>query len=515
MNEANNKLFEFTASGWNDNHFSVVNFSGKEALSTLYCFSITISCHDLCLDIDDLLGSTCLFSIHNSFGEKRRFHGILSSINLLAEHHSVLYLKVELVPGVWVLSLGAGCRVFLNKSVLEIIQEVLEDYDQNNFMPDFRQEVNGNYLKQEYICQYNESAFNFISRLMEKHGLYYYFSQEDSGEVLCIADNMEVHRTIGTINYAPPSGLENTESEDVITSFSVEARRLPKLVRCRGFDEQRPDLLPEGKADIYDSGHGSVYTYGKKYKTGVEAAKQAEIISQQIKCQSVLSKGDSSNILLESGRIFTLNDYFLKQLNEKYLIVSVVHEGGQAFNLPFELNDPQEYGASESGFFYHNQFTCLSSQVQYRHPVTTVRPEIPGSISAWIDADGSGEYAMLDSQGRYKIIMPFDLSERGEGRASHWVRMVQPYGGKDHGMHFPLLKNTEVLLTFIDGDPDHPVIQGVVPNQYNPSLVNGNNHTVNRLKTAGGTEIIMDDTDGKQRVTFQCQGAVITLGSSE
>ena len=515
MSKVDNKLFKFTASGWNDNYFSVVNFSGKEALSTLYCFSITISCHDIYLNIDNLLSSSCLFSIYNSLGEKRRFHGILSSINLLAEHHGVLYLKVELVPGIWVLSLGTGCRVFLNKSVLEIIREVLEDYDQNDFIPDFRQEVIGDYLKNEYICQYNESAFDFISRLMEKHGLYYYFSQEDRGEVFCIVDNMEVHKATSTISYLPPSGLENTKSEDAITCFSVEAGRLPKLVRCRGFDDQRPDLLSEGRADVYDSGHGSVYTYGKKYKTRVEACKQAEIISQQIKCQSVLSKGNSTNILLESGHIFTLNDYFLQKLNKKYLVVSVVHEGGQAFNLPFELSDYQEYGISDPGFFYRNQFTCISSQVQYRHPVTTAHPEIPGSVSAWIDSDGSGEYAMLDSQGRYKIIMPFDLSERGKGRASHWVRMVQPYGGKDHGMHFPLLKNTEILLTFIDGDPDHPVIQGVVPNQYNPSLVNESNHTVNRLKTAGGTEIIMDDTEGKQKVTFQCQGAVITLGCSE
>ena len=117
-------------------------------------------------------------------------------------------------------------------------------------------------------------------------------------------------------------------------------------------------------------------------------------------------------------------------------------------------------------------------------------------MNAHIDAAGSGQYAEVDNQGRYKVILPFDLNSAMGGKASSWLRMAQPYAGENHGMHFPLHKGTEVLLTFIDGDPDRPIIAAAVPNPITPSPVNSSNSTQSRITTAGGNKLHMEDQQG-------------------
>ncbi len=233
--------------------------------------------------------------------------------------------------------------------------------------------------------------------------------------------------------------------------------------------------------------------------------------AQQLACQGAEHRGEGSVPWLQPGYLFGLQSHFLGKLNQQYLVTSVTHEGNQAAYLTHGMGEDSE----QNGLYYRNSFKCIPSNVQYRNPLKTRRPKITGVLSAWIDAAGSGQYAMLDDQGRYKVLMPFDLSGRDEGKASYWLRMAQPYGGSGHGMHFPLLKNTEVLLVFIEGDPDRPVIQAAVPNADNPSLVNEQSNTINHIKTASGSEIIMDDSGGKQKVVFQCQGATITLGHTD
>ncbi|MFW5640950.1 MAG: phage baseplate assembly protein V, partial [Thermodesulfobacteriota bacterium] len=138
-----------------------------------------------------------------------------------------------------------------------------------------------------------------------------------------------------------------------------------------------------------------------------------------------------------------------------------------------------------------------------------------GTINATIDAEGSGEYAELDDQGRYKVRFPFDLSGRDGGKASHWVRMAQPYAGTDHGMHFPLHKGTEVLLTFIEGDPDRPIIAGAVPNPEKPSVIQDETQTKAAITTSGQNKIHFEDQQGIQRILLQSptKNSWIRIGS--
>ena len=121
-------------------------------------------------------------------------------------------------------------------------------------------------------------------------------------------------------------------------------------------------------------------------------------------------------------------------------------------------------------------------------------------MNAKVDASGSGQYAEIDEQGRYKLKLPFDRSESKGGKASRWVRMAQPYAGSDYGMHFPLHKDIEVLLTFIDGDPDRPIIAGSVPNPETGSPVTAQNLTKSMMRSCGANELHFDDQKGEENI---------------
>jgi hypothetical protein len=154
--------------------------------------------------------------------------------------------------------------------------------------------------------------------------------------------------------------------------------------------------------------------------------------------------------------------------------------------------------------FYHNSFSAIPEDAQFRPERTAHKPKIAGTMHAHIDAEGSGEYAELDDHGRYKIRLPFDINDdHGDGKASAFVRMAQPYAGTEHGMHFPLHKGTEVLLTFIDGDPDRPIIAGAVPNPDTMSPVTSANQSESVIKTAGDNKIRIEDRVGTERIIME------------
>jgi type VI secretion system secreted protein VgrG len=224
--------------------------------------------------------------------------------------------------------------------------------------------------------------------------------------------------------------------------------------------------------------------------------------------------GEGSVPFMLPGFTFTLENHYRKAVNQNYLITDIDHEGNQTGYLLSGISVGRS-GDEENKIYYRNHFTAIPGSVQFRPEVKTEKPKISGTISGMIDAAGSGQYAELDPQGRYKIIFPFDLSGRTGGKASNWVRMVSPYAGSDHGMHFPLHKGTEVLITFIDGDPDRPIIAGAVPNPETPSPVSGANQSMSVIQTAGQNKITVGDQEGGEHILLQSpnQNSFIRIGA--
>lgn len=493
--------FTFTSAGVSRDAFKVVRFKGAEGLSKLYHFDITLISSHANLDLDAVMEKPAAFTLPRP-DQNLSFHGLLQHFDVLHATGEYIFYKAALAPAFWWLTLRQNCQVFLDKALPEIVEAVLKDGGLASSEYELR--LQRSYAPMEYVCQYNESDYDFLCRWFEREGVYFFYEHSDSGSKLVITDTKISHSETpqaSTVRYAPPSGLEGAYHEDVINSFVGRKSAVPKNIRIKDYNYRKPGLEVVGKAEVGGKGVGEVYLYGEHVKTASESEGLAKVRAEMHKCREQMFYGSGTASFLRSGYTVALKDHFHGAFNQHYLIVETTHQGSQEAFLSAGVD--QSYSGLEHEQRYSVDFTAIPANVQFRAAPVTPEPHIYGTMNAKIDAAGSGEYAELDDQGRYKVILPFDLSGRSGGKASRFVRMLQPYGGADHGMHFPLHKGAEVLLTCIDGDPDRPVIAGVAPNPDNPSLVKDKNQTQAVIQTGGQNKLIFEDSKDQQRMLMK------------
>ncbi len=507
-----NISFSFTSAALADDTFMVAEFSGKEAISTLYEFDVVIYADDPDIDLKEVLKNPVTLSVIKDGEVLRVFHGILARFEQLHEYSGHIYFRAIVVPRLWIADQYQENQLFLDKNVPDIIEEVLKQTGLTS--NDYELKLTGSYDPWEYICQYNESDFNFISRWMEREGIYYYFKQDDDAEKLIIADAVTAHEDITSgesIRYSPPDSLSPSTTEQV-REFTCHQQLLPKKVVLKDYNYRKPSISLQGEADVDPDGRGNVYIYGEHFKTPEEGNSLATIRAEELLCQEALFYGEGTVPPFLTGYVFELHDHYRDSYNQKYLITELSHKGIQSTYLSGaggETKEPETQGPS-----YVNSFSCIPADTQFRPKRLAQKPKLKGTLNGTVDAGGDGEYAEIDDEGRYKVKLPFDQSDAADGKASRWVRMAQPYAGADYGMHFPLHKGTEVLLTFIDGDPDRPIISGTVPNPETGSPVTGANQTQSMIRTAGGNQIRIEDNAGGQQIHLSSptENSIVSLG---
>lgn len=520
--------FEWLVHGWKDNPFMVVYFQGEEKLSQPYQFVVTLACQDQAIDLDKLLRAFCCLRIYQESGSSQNFHGILSDVQVLSNAYQQLYLQVTLVPQLWALSLGSQCQVFLSQSLPDILTAVLSDREKNGLCPPFMLKLMNHYEKKEFVLQYNESSLQFINRLMEQAGLYYYFEQQEKQELLIITDHKNSHQLpkgAKPLCYATTLAAGMVEQEQLLNQLMVKLGHLPDKVLFKGYDPHRPahpvmaqtkikrpsffaklcQFFTKGKRIVeVPEGLGQYYRYGEPFTQQRQGEQLMHQLTERLQYQAHYYQGESRVPWLTVGSLFAVEGHFLKILNQTYLLTQITHQGDQASELatPGLVTDKPRYS---------NAFTAIESSYQYRPLSMTPCPNI-GFLRGIIDAVGSKEQAMLDPQGRYKVIFPFDLADKQAGKASHWLTLAQPFSGSKGGMHCPLCKGTEVIIAFFEGDPDRPFILSTIPNVDNPSVVNEKNAGVNKWCSRADNELCLDDTAGKQSITLSSKNNTITLG---
>ncbi|MBI4804258.1 MAG: type VI secretion system tip protein VgrG [Desulfovibrio sp.] len=491
----------------------MVRFTGTEGLSKLYQFDLTLLSEKTSIDFKKALSGTATFTIKRQEGGDLTWHGILRDFQQLQRSDKHVFYRALLVPKAWELTQTMHNQIFLNMDMPEFLQQCLTDAGLSQGL-DFQVNTTGSYPKREYVCQYNETHFNFASRWMERNGFYFFFDQSGSQEKVVITDSLNVHTPNpggDTLKYAEPTGLDAGLTGQAAKNFYCDQRRLPKEVLLKDYNYRTPSLTIQAKELVSESGTGTVYMHGGHLLTPTEAASEAKIRTEEFKCREQLFFGESNAPFLQPGYTFTLQDHYRSDFNQSYLLIEVKHEGAQESWLTAGL---EATGVGDK-LFYRNSFAAIPASVQFRPEVKTPKPKIEGPLSAVIDAEESGQYAELDDQGRYKVIMPFDLSGRKDGQASTWLRMIQPYAGSGHGMHFPLHKGTEVAVIHYEGDPDRPVIAGAVPNPETQSMVTSANQTMSNITTSGGNQIHIQDQDGSQRILLNstAKGNFIRIGA--
>ncbi|PTN36015.1 type VI secretion system Vgr family protein [Desulfonatronum sp. SC1] len=513
---ARKELFSFVFRGCPEDTFSVVGFTGTEGLSQLYEFQIELVSKRDDLDLDQAHGGLAVLTLRRE-DKDLPIHGAVSRFEQLRSVDGYVFYRAVLVPRLWRLTLTSHNQVFLDKSAPDFLAEILKGSN-ILFANDFEFRLTRGYAQREYVCQFNESHYQFFTRWLEREGMYYFFEQGDQSDKLIITDTSVAHSLDPDqppLEYVRGRGLDTKSRNELCTALVSEQNALPGKVKVKDYNYRKPSLDLRAEADIDAAGIGDFYVYGDNFKTMDEARQQSAIRAEEAKCRKTRYKGRSTAAFLRTGSAFRLNGHFRESANAEYLPVYIKHEGTQTGYLMSGLG--RCLSDREAKDAYSNTFSAIPKSVQYRHPRKTPWPRFYGVINAVIDAEGGGQYAELDEQGRYKVRLPFDLSSRPGGKASSWIRMAQPYGGDGFGMHFPLHKGAEVLLTFIDGDVDRPVIASAVPNFANQSIVRDTNAPASAIRSAGGNQLVFGDKQGQEFIglysPFHESG--IAVGSTE
>ena len=501
MTDQPGKRFSFVSNALPADTFTVVRFRGEEGLSRCYRFEIELAAPEAELDLESILRMPATLVVHRPEGDVP-FHGILAEFRQSHQAGAYTFYQAVLVPRLWWLSLTHHNQVFLDQTMPQIVEACLQDGGLTT--DDYESRFQNIFPSWEYVCHYRESHLAFVSRWMERGGVYFYFEQGESAEKVVLTDTKVSHTAMPegeTLRYRALAAMEHFHREEVIWGFECRRHLLPQSLLLKDYNCNTPSLDLSARTPVSPNGRGEWYLYGENFLTPEEGQILAQARAEELLCREQQFTGESAIPFLRPGYTFQLLDHYRDSFNQQYLTVALEHEGSQAAYLLAGLGIPLAPGEEEP--YYRNRFTAIPASVQFRPERKTEKARFFGFMNAKVDAAGSGQYAELDELGRYKVVLPFDLSGRKDGKASAWLRMMQPYAGSDHGMHFPLHKGTEVLLAFIDGDPDRPVIAGAVPNPATPSPVTGDNQTMAVLQTGGKNRIAMEDKEGSQRILLQ------------
>lgn len=497
--------FYFLCSSKKDCDFFVQKLEGAEGISQLSNLIITLTSIKHDISLNDIIGQPASLLVHRS-GEYYPHSGLITEFRYISSNPQYSTYKAVVSPLLWLLTLTKQSRVFQKKSIPDIIKEVLDanelsDYAQFHFKrKDFKIE--------EYVAQFEESDYNFISRLMEKCGIWYFFQEDrvSAGEInqksinekLIITDDPSQFQDLQPetcLKFLKNSGLEKTvDSAEVDTIYDLELCEyvVPARVTVKNYNYRTPEIDLTYTKQIEKGDVGLRYEYGGDFETITEAQNYAQVLSNRIEGNKIIISGKSSCRGIRPGLRIEVIEHKRECMNSTYVITEVNYSG--------KLSDKDKTGEMPH---FLNEFKAIPAEYAscYVPEKTALETVIPGILNGRIEATGS-EYASLDENGFYKVRMPYDMSDTDNYDCSKYIRMAQSYSGANYGMHFPLHEDTEVLVGHINQNPDNPIGLGTVPHSDTASPVNGNNRHNSIIRTAGGNEIVLDDTSGSQKMSI-------------
>lgn len=506
------RIFHFHSDAIADDTFQVSGFKGFEEVSIPYEFEIDLLAKKADVPLDKVLMAPAWISIRQAVpvsGGKHgtrifKIQGIVSTIELCEQQQELIHYRVVLVPRLWRCTLTTQCRVFQDMDIKDMVKEVLTAKGGSTLTTqDFEFKTKGTYPKREFVVQYNETDLNFLHRWLEHEGIYYFFEQTEKGEKLIFADDKAAHVKLPgdpkvpyrpdptTRNRSSGADQEETLQEQSVHSFRCVARKMTKMVVLKDHNYRTPSVDVKGKAEgKNDANEGFLYLFGQHFKTPAEGNALAKVRCDELQWLDKVFHGSGDHRSFRPGTVVNLSEHFKADYNASYVIVRLDHEMTQGTT-----------GVTAGGSMsYKNTFRCIPADVVFRPLRRATWPLIHGFVNAVIDAGGDGQYAEIDDQGRYKVKLPFDLTDKKDGKASRYLRMMQPYAGGGMGMHFPLHKGTEVAVGFVDGNPDRPMILGALINPETASPVSGSNNTQCKIHTGGGNQMVIEDTKGKEQI---------------
>ncbi|MGJ0625274.1 type VI secretion system Vgr family protein [Xenorhabdus bovienii] len=440
------------------------SLKGKEKLSTIYSFEVELFSEKKDLDIKELRNKPLSIEIKNStnISEKSRFlSGIIREATICDyyDHYYYLY-KVIIQPALFILTLNKDFRIWQKKTVPEIISDVL-----NKYKIKFKNELNAKYQPLEYCTQYKETDFDFLSRLMEREGIYYYFQHDKNDHTLILADSPQSHSALpeqASIEYYPshfsPRNKDKNYLYDWIVSYSIN----PKLYTMSDYNFLKPNAQLKETQQNPDPTvpKTELFEWPGNYTENAQGQFYVRILQQSYTAQDLYIKAKSIESGIAPGYTFTLSKALRDGDNGDYLIVSANYEFHEN---PYILGDNAADADNINKII--TEFTAIPAKVNWRAPRTTSWP-IAGTERATV-VGASGKTIWTDEHGRVKLKFHWDRSDIKDDKSSCWVRVSNNWAGSKFGVMQVPRVGEEVIVNFINNNPDEPLVVGRSFNQNN------------------------------------------------
>lgn len=483
----------------------VISLEGHEAISELFRFVVEIAVIGEKLDLTAQVGQPAALEITTVDGQ-RWVNGVVRAIILTDAGTNIDHYLVELVPLHWQLTRRHGCRIFQEKTAIDVVKAVLEaaglaagDH--------FRLACQETHEVREYVVQYRESDYAFISRLLEEEGAYFFFEHLEDKHVLVIADNSSAHTPIGgdaNVPFRKPTGMLAEGEKETITALRDRHEMQTGSVRLTDyfFDKPSLNLMTTHQADKFTG--LEYYDYPGNYVDGGVGKRIAGWRLQEFQCARRVVEMTGQVRRLLAGYRFTLIEHPVDALNQEYLVTALYHRAA-----PPADADPTRRG--EQGLEYAVEIRAIPSSVQYRAPRVTPRPIVHGSQTAVV-VGPAGEEIHTDKHGRVKVQFHWDLQGNKDDKSTCWIRVSHGWAGAGYGFVALPRVGHEVIVDFLEGDPDKPLITGRVYNgeQVPPYALPGEKtkSTWKSLSSPGGdgfNEIRYEDKKEKEQIFIHAQ----------
>jgi len=472
-----------------------------EQLGRLFQIEVELTAPDTDINFDDLIGqnATIRLDVPKS-DDPRYFNGFISRFVQTKNESGGAHYHATLVPWMWFLTRTADCRIFQQMNIPDIIEKVFKDHGFN----DFKNSLTGTYSVLDYCVQYRETDFNFVSRLMEHAGIYYYFQHENGKHTLVMCDAINAHNPypgFATIEFHP-LGQSGSELGDVV-DWVVQKEVQTGIYALKDFDFTAPKKDLQVKSNIdrnYAASSFEIYDYPGDYTQPADGTGYSKVRIEELQANYETVRGQATARGIATGCTFTLDivtDDLRKDQGREYLVIAADYH--------IDVGSLESGGGSE-----HDNFSCSFSAIAtdevFRSARLSPKPLIQGPQTAMV-VGPSGEEIYTDQYGRVKLQFHWDRYGKADENASCWVRVSQLWAGKNWGaMHIPRV-GQEVIVEFLEGDPDCPIITGRVYNAASmppyslPGEKTKSTNKSNSSKGGGGfNEIRFEDKKGSEQI---------------
>ena len=460
----------------------------SEKISDPFMLQLDLVSENAAIDPKDLLFKPVSVTVDLATGGQRFFHGVVRRFVQLGKARNIVSYRAEVVPKVWFQSLTSDCRIFQQKKVGDIIKAVL---DEAGITYDLR--LVCDYPVRDYCVQYRETGFAFISRLMEEEGIFYFFRHDADQHTMVLAD-MPSEVKPGPL--ARLSMLATDVDKGSITDLEVRSEVVSNKYTLADYS----DTLARG-VDNFEAGDGGDpffrFDYPGGFATVDEGRRLAKLRLEEVASRSFVVSGHTTYRGLASGQKVDITNHYRRDVNQSYQVLSAHHQASEP-----------SYRTADTGFTFDTSFEAIPCAVPFRPARATPRSLVHGTQTAVV-VGPAGEEIYVDKYGRVKVHFFWDRSPNRDEKSSCWVRVSSTWAGKQWGtIHVPRI-GQEVVVDFLEGNPDRPIIVGRVYNsdQMPPYELpaNGTQSGIRSRSSKGGdgstsNEFRMEDRKGSEHI---------------